>query len=98
MTGISYLSRQQESAARVLIGNPLSITHEVKSSSSPSVADSVFIERIKSRVNYWRNECKGSSAKADGKDNADSLIISESGISCSILFLSVFTRNLQTLL
>lgn len=98
MTGISYLSRQQESTARVLIGNPLSITHEVKSSSSPSVADSVFIERIKSRVNYWRNACKGSSAKADGKDYADSLIISESGISCSILFLSVFTHNLQTLL
>jgi poly(A)-specific ribonuclease len=71
VTGISYLSRAQESAARVRIGNPTPIPDVVKSSSNPTVADSVFIERIKSRVKYWRNACKDSSAKTDGKeDNA----------------------------
>jgi poly(A)-specific ribonuclease len=63
--GISYLSRAQESAARVRIGNPTPIPDVVKSSSNPTVADSVFIERIKSRVKYWRNACKDSSAKTD---------------------------------
>lgn len=63
--GISYLSRAQEAAARVRIGNPTAITRVVKSSSSPSVADSVFLERIKSRVKYWKNACKDSSAKID---------------------------------
>ncbi|GMY33775.1 poly(A)-specific ribonuclease PARN-like [Fagus crenata] len=63
--GISYLSRAQESAARVRIGNPTPIPDVVKSSSNPTVADSVFIERIKSRIKYWRNACKDSSAKTD---------------------------------
>lgn len=63
--GISYLSRAQESAARVRIGNPTPIPHVVKSSSKPSVADAVFIERIKSRVKYWRNACKDTSSKTD---------------------------------
>ena len=79
VTGISYLSRAQESAARVRIGNPTPIPHVVKSSSKPSVADAVFIERIKSRVKYWRNACKDSkdtSSKPDGKDNAATIIIS----------------------
>lgn len=76
MTGISYLSRAQEPAARLQMSNPMPITHVVKSSSTPSVADSVFIERIKSRVKNWRNACKDSSANKDGKDNAPTLIIS----------------------
>lgn len=76
VTGISYLSRAQESAARVRIGNPTPIPHVVKSSSKPSVADAVFIERIKSRVKYWRNACKDTSSKTDGKDNAATIIIS----------------------
>lgn len=64
--GISYLSRAQESAARLLMMNPMPVTHIVKSSSKPSVADSLFIERVKSRVKYWRNTCKdSSSAKKD---------------------------------
>jgi hypothetical protein len=76
VTGISYLSRAQESAAILQMRNPIPITHVVKSSSTPSVADLVFIERIKSRVKYWRNACKDSSANRDGKDNAPTLIIS----------------------
>lgn len=76
VTGISYLSRAQESAAILQMRNPIPITHVVKSSSTPSVADSVFIERIKSRVKYWRNACKDSSGNRDGKDNAPTLIIS----------------------
>ena len=79
VTGISYLSRAQESAARVRIGNPTPIPHVVKSSSKPSVADAVFIERIKSRVKYWRNACKDTSSKTDGKDNAATIIISVCG-------------------
>lgn len=63
--GISYLSRAQEPAARLQMSNPMPITHVVKSSSTPSVADSVFIERIKSRVKNWRNACKDSSANKD---------------------------------
>ncbi|KAG6630981.1 poly(A)-specific ribonuclease PARN-like isoform X2 [Carya illinoinensis] len=63
--GISYLSRAQESEARVQIGNPMRITRVVKSSSNPTVADSVFIERIKSRVKHWRKSCKDSSTKLD---------------------------------
>lgn len=63
--GISYLSRSQESTAKDRIGNPIHINHETKFSSSSSVADAVFIERIKSRVKHWRNACKDSSKKAD---------------------------------
>lgn len=87
VTGISYLSRAQESAARVQIGNPMRITHMVKSSPNPTVADSVFIERIKLRVRHWRKSCKDSSTKSDGKvckDNAAALIISESSNSFQI--------------
>ncbi|KAF5446519.1 hypothetical protein F2P56_032140 [Juglans regia] len=63
--GISYLSRAQESAARVQIRNPMRITHVVKSSPNPTVADSVFIERIKLRVKHWRKSCKDLSTKSD---------------------------------
>nr|DAD25411.1 TPA_asm: hypothetical protein HUJ06_026875 [Nelumbo nucifera] len=55
--GISYLSRVQESTAKDRIGNPIS-SHLVKSSSTSSVADVVFVERIKARVRHWRNACK----------------------------------------
>ncbi|KAG6680740.1 hypothetical protein I3842_13G058300 [Carya illinoinensis] len=65
VTGISYLSRAQESEARVQIGNPMRITRVVKFSSNPTVADTVFIERIKSRVKHWRKSCKDSSTKLD---------------------------------
>lgn len=99
VTGISYLSRAQESAARVQIGNPKHITHMVKSSSNPTVADSVFIERIKLRVKHWRQSCKDSSTKSDGKvckHNAAVLIISESSNSYQFSFLH-FTCNADDL-
>ncbi|OVA11384.1 Ribonuclease CAF1 [Macleaya cordata] len=56
--GISYLSRVQESIAKDRLENPSSAIYSVKSSSTPSVADAVFTERIKSRVQYWRDACK----------------------------------------
>lgn len=58
--GISYLSREQESAAKNLIAGPITSKHAiVPPTFAISVADSVFIERIKSRVRNWRNTCKG---------------------------------------
>ncbi|KAF8393935.1 hypothetical protein HHK36_020137 [Tetracentron sinense] len=63
--GISYLSRVQESTAKDRIANPIPSTHLMKSSSTPSVADAVFMERIKSRVRHWRKRCKDSSKGTD---------------------------------
>lgn len=68
--GISYLSRVQESAAKVRIGNPTAITYQMNSSSTPTVADAVFVERIKSRIKNWKNSCKSSNSRTDGKKNA----------------------------
>lgn len=66
LIGISYLSRAQESSAKVRIGNPIPSNHVMKSSSTPTVADAVFIERIKSRVKHWKNACKDSTTRTDG--------------------------------
>lgn len=63
--GISYLSRAQESAMKHLTGNSVLRAHAVQSSLSLSVADSIFIERIKSRVRMWRSACKDSGARAE---------------------------------
>lgn len=68
LIGISYLSKAQESAAKVRLGNPIAVDHVTKSSSASalSVADTVFIERIKSRVKHWKSVYTDSSAKIDG--------------------------------
>ncbi|KAK9055010.1 hypothetical protein SSX86_026089 [Deinandra increscens subsp. villosa] len=63
--GISYLSRAQESAAKDQIGSPVSSAYKTQSPSSRSVADNVFVERIKSRVGHWISACKRSDMKAD---------------------------------
>ncbi|KAI7752849.1 hypothetical protein M8C21_023500 [Ambrosia artemisiifolia] len=63
--GISYLSRAQEAAAKHQIGNPVSSTYVAQSSSSRSVADNVFVERVKSRVGHWISACKRSDMKSD---------------------------------
>lgn len=67
LIGISYLSRAQESAAKVRMGNPIPANNVAKSTSPPPIADTVFVERIKSRVKNWKNACKGSSTKTEGK-------------------------------
>ncbi|XVF21276.1 hypothetical protein REPUB_Repub12eG0076400 [Reevesia pubescens] len=60
--GISYLSRAQELVAKVRIGNPIAINHVLKPSSLlPTVADTVFVERIKSCVKHWKKACTDSS-------------------------------------
>lgn len=61
--GISYLSRVQEAKARER--SPGSWTRTVTSSQNPSVADSIFKERIKSRVAHWRKACKDTSRTRD---------------------------------
>lgn len=69
LQGISYLSEAQESSAKVRMGNPMAVDHATKSSSSPalSVADTVFIERVRSRVKHWKNACTDSDIKTEGK-------------------------------
>ncbi|XP_073002848.1 poly(A)-specific ribonuclease PARN-like [Typha latifolia] len=62
--GISYLSRVQESLAKERIPTPQVL--QSSSCASPSVADSIFVGRIKSRVEHWRKACKEPNNSADG--------------------------------
>ncbi|XP_051143779.1 poly(A)-specific ribonuclease PARN-like [Andrographis paniculata] len=73
--GISYLSKAQESGAKVQFGHltPGSCTDRPSSSLVYSVADTLFMERIKSRVRNWRNACKDPS---NATEVADALISS----------------------
>ncbi|PIN00030.1 Poly(A)-specific ribonuclease [Handroanthus impetiginosus] len=70
--GISYLSRAQESATKVQNGHLSPSSCMVESSPVQSVADSLFTERIKSRVRNWINACKASNKT----EVADALISS----------------------
>ncbi|XP_030454910.1 poly(A)-specific ribonuclease PARN-like [Syzygium oleosum] len=63
--GISYLSREQEDLAKVWKGIPVRGKYLEKSSSSPSVADAVFLERIRSRIKQWKNSFEDSSTRND---------------------------------
>ncbi|CAA2956412.1 poly(A)-specific ribonuclease PARN-like [Olea europaea subsp. europaea] len=63
--GISYLSRAQELAAADRIGPSSTSSFVVPSSSTNSVADSVFRESTKSRVRHWINACKDSNKKTE---------------------------------
>ncbi|XP_062081200.1 poly(A)-specific ribonuclease PARN-like [Humulus lupulus] len=56
--GISYLSRAQEDKAKIRIGNPRPSPLILDSTATPTVADALFIERIKSRVIHWKKTCK----------------------------------------
>ncbi|KAI8523347.1 hypothetical protein RHMOL_Rhmol13G0065900 [Rhododendron molle] len=67
-TGLSYLSRSQESASIARIGNLVPSKCVVQSSSALSVADAVFVERIKSRVKHWINTIKDTGPKNEGTD------------------------------
>ncbi|KAH7682943.1 Poly(A)-specific ribonuclease protein [Dioscorea alata] len=62
--GITYSSRAQESVARDR--NPVPRMRLMTSSSSPSVADSVFMGRIKSRVETWWKACRDPGKAVDG--------------------------------
>lgn len=70
LVGISYLSRSQETAARIYLGSPILAGDDVKSTSAPSAADSNFIERIKSRVTLWLDAYKDSSS-----ENYDGMVL-----------------------
>lgn len=64
--GISYLSRAQESVAKERMDN--SVASKLGQSSTPhSVADSVFVGRIKSRVTHWLKACKDSNTGNEGE-------------------------------
>ncbi|KAL2336746.1 hypothetical protein Fmac_011192 [Flemingia macrophylla] len=58
--GISYMSRAQESVARIRHGTALSSHRGMNTSTVFTVADTVFVERIRSRIKHWRNSCKSS--------------------------------------
>ncbi|WCJ37250.1 Polynucleotidyl transferase ribonuclease H-like superfamily protein [Euphorbia peplus] len=63
--GISYLSRAQESTAKVRMGDPRIANAIVKSTSAPSVADTLFVQRVKSRIKNWRDACTDTSKRTD---------------------------------
>jgi poly(A)-specific ribonuclease len=65
LAGISYLSRVQESLAREKI---FTRPHQLLSSPNTSVADSVFMNRIKSRIVNWRKRYADPSKKHDGSN------------------------------
>ncbi|KAK9041076.1 hypothetical protein V6N11_016198 [Hibiscus sabdariffa] len=52
----------QELVAKVKMGNPVAVNH-IPSSSPPTVADTVFVERVKSRIKHWKKACTDSSSK-----------------------------------
>ncbi|GMI70873.1 hypothetical protein like AT3G25430 [Hibiscus trionum] len=60
--GVSYLSRAQELVAKVRMGNPIALNH-IPTSSPPTVADTVFVERVKSRIKHWKKACTDSSSR-----------------------------------
>lgn len=66
------MSRAQESAAKVFMGNPISANNMVESIATPSVADTVFIQRTRSRVKHWKNAFTDSSTMTHGKKIKDS--------------------------
>ncbi|KAJ6874101.1 hypothetical protein NC651_032821 [Populus alba x Populus x berolinensis] len=72
--GISYLSREQESAAKIQMGNPILAKNVTESTSTLSVADSVFIERIKSHIKNWKKAYKETSTRKEGNQIQDALV------------------------
>jgi poly(A)-specific ribonuclease len=63
------LSREQESVAKIRLGTGFPSLAAMKPSSPPTVADTVFVERIRSRIKHWRNTCKksGTTTSKDGE-------------------------------
>ncbi|OIW01326.1 hypothetical protein TanjilG_10487 [Lupinus angustifolius] len=56
--GISYLSKAQESVAKIRLGTAFPSLRGMKSCSTSTVADMVFVERIRSRIKHWRKTCE----------------------------------------
>lgn len=75
--GISYLSREQESAVQIQTGNVKIGSQVIKSSSSssPSTADTIFVGRVKSRVTRWRNSCKESCNDNNNNNNVSESLV-----------------------
>ena len=65
LAGISYLSRVEESLARQKIFTPC--PQQLLPSPSTSVSDSVFVNRIKSKILHWRKGYADPSKKDDGR-------------------------------
>lgn len=84
-TGISYLSGAQESASKFLSGNPILADPITVSSSPATVADTVFVGRIRSRVKNWRQSCIDSGSKT-----GDGVIACVRQFHMNLILLSVF--------
>lgn len=74
LIGISYLSREQESAAKVQTGHLLLNRCILESASVYSVAVTIFMERIKTRVKNWVKSCADSN-KTEGEKSVNSSYI-----------------------
>ncbi|XP_020539351.1 poly(A)-specific ribonuclease PARN-like isoform X2 [Jatropha curcas] len=102
--GISYLSKAQESAAEVQMGNPILANRILESTSISSAADEFFIQRTKSRVKHWRNACTDSGTKADGTEEHNSRpcmnidVCSERQVQLVIEMLQEFSDDLVPLI
>jgi poly(A)-specific ribonuclease len=70
------LSREQESTAKIQMGNPILAKNVTESTSTLSVADSVFVERIKSHIKNWKKACKETSTRKEGNQIQGGLIMS----------------------
>ena len=65
------MSRAQESAARTLMGH-LRPGHVMADSvSAPTIADSVYQKRIRSRIVNWKNSRKKIKENEKGRDRSD---------------------------
>ncbi|CAA0842432.1 Poly(A)-specific ribonuclease PARN-like [Striga hermonthica] len=80
INGISYLSRAQESAARARFGHLSKVSNPGEPLSAHSVADSLFTQRIQSRVKSWIKTCKNSNKTEDALISALRKIVSGSEV------------------
>ncbi|CAI0426511.1 unnamed protein product [Linum tenue] len=67
--GISYLSREQESVVKTRSERPRPVSDLGETASPLSVADSIFVERVKSRVKHWKNACQDSGSNTKGDES-----------------------------
>ncbi|CAI0559696.1 unnamed protein product [Linum tenue] len=65
---------EQESVVKTRSERPRPVSDLGESASSLSVADSIFVERVKSRVKHWKNACQDSGSNTKGGTYYESLV------------------------
>lgn len=61
------MSRVQETKAQIRVGNLDSNACPVKPSSTAAVGDTIFMQRVKSRVRHWRGSWKNANEETTGE-------------------------------